>query len=450
MTMIHETDEPTYPIVEPSDLLTLEADTVAAPQGTLRRFRTFDSFRHRDFALFFSGALLSNVGSWMQTTALGWLVFNITGKSGSLGMVNFLAGIPVFFLTIFTGALADRVDRKKLLIWTQIVLMVQAASFGWISSQDGGVPMLWIYGLSLLGGVTMAFMSPAFQSMPPDLVPRESLMNAVALSAMQFNAARLVGPVVAAGVVFVFSGTASGGVTEIFWVNAASFLFVIWSLWVIKPKAHPPHDTEETVTQRLMGGVHYVREHRRVLMNLVSASVLVVFAMPHATLLPAIAKNTLGLGVSGYSTLFAMNGLGALLGALWVASQPPTVDRERIIRIGYLVLGAGCVALGLSASVALSGLTLFVMGFAFLAITSSINTNIQSTVPPQLRARVMGLYVMSFMGMMPFGAMLFGTLGDLITPRWAVVSGAVVVLAWGANLLLRPHLLCPGGPGACD
>lgn len=429
-----------------TDIPTLQADAAGAPRSVLRRIRTFESFQYRDFRLFFAGNLLSNVGSWMQITALGWLVFDLTNRSGSLGLVNFLSGAPIFFLTVFTGALADHVDRRKLLVFTQVVLMIQAGLFGWLAT-TGQMTMAAVYALSLIGGIAQAFMSPAFQAMTPDIVPRESLMNAIALSSAQFNAARLVGPVAAAVVVWVFARTPSAGVAEIFWVNAVSFVFVIWSLSVINPRQHPPHrEHGESPVQALLAGVRYALAHRRVWTHLLTAMMLTIFGMPFVTLLPALARDSLHLGVSGYSGLLAANGLGALVGALGVASLPVTVRRESVIRVGLTVMALGAIVLSLAGSVAVFGATLVVMGVAFLSCVSSINSNLQTSVPAHLRGRVMSLFVMSFMGMMPFGALAFGWLGDVLTPSRAVLAGALVLLAWAVALVVRPRLLIEEQP----
>jgi len=442
-------DDDRYPVAAPSDTPTLEADATGPPPGALGRVRTFESFKHRDFSLFFSGALLSNVGSWMQMTALGWLVYNLTGKSSSFGTVNFLAGAPVFFLIIFAGALADHVDRRKLLIATQVVLMGQAAAFGALASL-GHVTIAWVYGLSLLGGIASAFMAPAWQAMTPDLVPRKILMNAIALNAAQFNAARLIGPMAAAGVIALFGRAQSDGVTEVFYVNAASFLFVIWALMVIRPKQQDaPKKAGEKPVQMLLAGLKYATEHRRVRMHLLTMVFISIFGMPFSTLLPAIAVQTLHASSTGYSALMAANGLGALVGALGVASLSGAVRREAIVRVGITVLALGGFALSMSRSTILTGAILTVMGAAFLACVSSVNTNLQTAVPPELRARVMSLFVLAFLGMMPFGALLFGWLGDLIGPSYAVTTGAVVLLAYSLVLLARPSLLCESGEARC-
>ncbi|MEN6429685.1 MAG: MFS transporter, partial [Coriobacteriales bacterium] len=408
------------------------------PRGILRRVNTFESFRYRDFRYAFTGSLLSNIGTWMQTMALGWVVFDLTGSSQALGFMNALAGLPVMVLSIFAGALADRVDRRKMLIAVQALLLVQAVMFG-VLNQTGHITMAWIYALSLAGGVASAFMSPSWQAMTPDLVPRESLMNAIALNSAQFNAARLVGPMVG-GLVF-----ATLGVTEVFYVNAASFLFVIWALSVIRPRQTVHRHDDESAWSIMAGGLTYARTHSRVAWLLTSAAMLTTFGTPYTALMPALAKNTLGLSETGYSMLLAANGLGALTSALLVASYSKTIRRERIIRSGYVVMGAADVGLALSRSVPLTVGLLVVLGAAFLAIISSVNTTLQVYVPSEIRGRVMALYVLAFLGMMPVGAALFGTLGERLGTPTAIAIGGAVTLAFGALLLLRPGLLCDEG-----
>jgi len=177
-------------------------------------------------------------------------------------------------------------------------------------------------------------------------------------------------------------------------------------------------------------------------MHLLTASVMVVFGMTFMTLLPAIAVDTLGLGSTGYSSLMIFNGIGALTGALAVASLPRSVRRERIIRYGVIAMALGCVALSYSQSYALTAALLVVLGLAFLATVSSLNTNVQTAAPDHLRGRIMALYVIAFMGMMPFGSLAFGWLGDVIGPGGAVRVGGLALLGWGALLMARPKLLC--------
>lgn len=437
-------DEPQAPV--PEDTSTSSADVAVPPRRILRGIRTFESFTHRDYTYFFFGALLSNIGTWTQTVALGWVVYQLTNSSASLGAVNFLAGIPVFFLTIFAGSLADRLDRRKLLIWSQVILMGQAAAFAFLN-QTGHITMQWIYGLSLAGGVVSAFMFPSWQAMVPDLVPRSSLLNAIALSSAQFNAARLVGPMVTAAIIWAFRANETLGITMVFVVNGVSFIFVIWALFVIRPKQEAHPRTDESPIQNLVGGLAYARKHNHVAMHLLTAVMLTIFGMPFMTLLPVLAAQTLKLGSAGYSTLMGLNGLGALIGALTVASLPRNVRREKIIRFGLASMAAGTIVMAFSRSVSLTSVLLVLLGAAFLSVVSSINTNLQTAVPNHLRGRVMALFVLSFMGMMPFGSLAFGALADGIGVTWAIMAGAVVLLGYSALLLLKPGLLCEPGPG---
>ncbi|MCX8007399.1 MAG: MFS transporter [Coriobacteriia bacterium] len=422
---------------ETLDALTAEADACSPPAGLLSRFRTFESFAHRDFALAFAGALLSNVGSWMQIVALGWVVYGLTASSQSLGFVNALSGLPVTFLAVFAGALADRWAKRRLLIFTQLALMAQAVAFG-VLNGTGRISMPWIYGLVLIGGVFQALMSPAWQALTPELVPPQSLMNAIALNSAQFNAARFLGPVAGGAVLALL------GATAVFYANAASFLFVIAALTVIRTRHAAPRAHRGTARDQLLGGVRYAREHPRVAWLLLSAAVLTTFGMPFAALLPAIAKGVLGLGEAGYSALMAANGAGALMSALVVATLSRKIRRERIIRIGYAVMGCGIVLLAASRTPVVSGVVLFAIGAAFLAIVSSINTSLQIASEGAVRGRVMALFVMAFMGMMPVGSALFGWLAERIGTQPAIAVGGGVVLAYGIVLLARPALICEG------
>lgn len=432
--------EPQAPL--PAETPTLEADVSSPPRRILRGLGTFESFGYRDYRYFFFGALLSNIGTWTQTVALGWVIYALTRSSSAIGVVNFLSGIPIIFLTLFAGTLVDHTDRRVLLIRAQVLLMLQALAFAYLN-HTGHITIAWIYALTLVGGIVGALIMPAWQAVIPNLVPRSSLLNAVALSSAQFNAARFLGPAVTAVIMAAFAANEDLGITMVFVVNALSFLFVIYALSIIRPTQTIPDRAHGRSRGALTAGLAYVRQHRHVAMHLMTASMLVIFGMPFMTLLPAIAVEALGLGGTGYSGLMGSNGFGALVGALAVASLPRSVRRERIIRDSMLVMALAAIALSFSRSYALSSLLLVVMGASFLACVSSINTNVQVAVPDHLRGRVMALYVMAFMGMMPFGALGFGALGDLIGATNAVLAGAIVMLGWAVYNALHPRLLCP-------
>jgi MFS family permease len=431
--------EPQAPL--PTETPTLEADASSPPRRVLRGLRTLESFGYRDYRYFFFGALLSNIGTWTQTVALGWVIYALTRSSSALGIVNFLSGIPIVFLALVAGTLVDHTDRRVLLIRAQVLLMLQAVAFAYLN-HTGHITIGWIYALTLVGGIIAALIMPAWQAVIPNLVPRSSLLNAVALSSAQFNAARFLGPAVTAAIMAVFAANEDLGITMVFVINALSFLFVIYALSVIRPTQVVFDRAEGRSRDALTAGLSYVRQNRHVAMHLLTATVLVIFGMPFMTLLPAIAVDALGLSGTGYSGLMGSNGFGALVGALAVASLPRSVRRESIIRDSLFVMALAAIALSFSRSYALSSVILVIMGASFLACVSSINTNVQVAVPDHLRGRVMALYVVAFMGMMPFGALGFGALGDLIGPMNAVLAGAIVLLGWAVYNALHPRLLC--------
>jgi MFS family permease len=453
--------------------LTLEADAVAPPQAVGRQGGTFDSFRHRDFRLFWSGALLSNVGSWMQAYALGIVVFGLRGSSFDLGLVNFLSGVPVLVLALPAGAIADRVDRRRLLIVIQVVLLVQAAALGvlynlgLLGPRDPVTSLFRVAALGLVGGVSMAFMAPAFQSMMPDLVPRRLLMNGIALNSAQFQSSRLLGPLAAAGVVL-----AGAGMGEVFYVNAASFLFVIAALGAMRLRPEggpggtpgrghgaPPGEGpwRQASWRALTAGLRYALEDRTVGVLVLSTAIVTICAFPYMTLLPAIVSRSLGFEGRELSRavafVMAANGLGALAGALGVASLPATFRRGRFIPLSLVALGVLLIGFALSRWLPLTLLLSTLAGAALLVSTSLTNTSIQAAAPAELRGRVMSLYVLAFLGMMPISGLVFGTLGEAVGPARAVLVGALLLLAWAAVLLARPAWLCPaqavGAPRPC-
>jgi MFS family permease len=465
------------------DIETREADVEAPPSSITRLGRTFESFRYRDFTLFFGGALVSNVGSWMQNTALGLVVvYGLNQGPFALGIINFLSGIPVLFLALPGGALADRVDRRRLIIVFQWVLLIQATALGYLamsgsltaitgpgSQQHAFQALLWLGGLGMIAGVCSALTFPAWQALLPSMVPRKALLNAIALNSAQFQSSRLLGPLAAAAIIAIlnpFSTPALFGSTMawIFYVNAVSFLFVIAALWAIKPgrfqnggryaaaaRAHPGtgpgaargERKREGSWKTLLGGLEYARRHRSVAVLLTSTALMTIFGMPYMMLLPVIVKNVLHMGEIQVTVLMSANGFGAVVGALGVASFSPEVKRERLMPWFLLAFAVLLAMFGLSRSYYLSVAISAVAGAALMATNSLTNTSIQASVPDYLRGRVMALFIMCFMGIMPVSAILFGSLGQMIGPSTAVFVGALVLMVWAATLVLVPRMLAP-------
>jgi len=436
-----------------------EADVEAPRQAVVRLGGTFESLRSRDFTLFWSGSFVSNTGTWMQTTALALVVYELRRSSIDLAIVNFVSGIPILFLALPAGALADRVDKRMLLIVTQGVLLVQATALGILyfqgnlSSADPVASMVWVSSLGLLGGVMAALSFPAWQALLPDLVPRDRLMNAIALNSAQFQSSRLLGPLITGG--FVLVGAALGNV---FLLNAASFLFVIGALWAMRPCAdaetsggRPDGAPAEGAWARLTAGVRYARQDRTVGALIMSTAIMTVCAMPYMILLPAIVHTALGTvgnaAKAQVSWIMAANGLGAAVGALTVASLPASVRRERLIPVAIMSMAGLLIAFSLSRAFWLSLAISVLSGAAFLTVNSLTNTSIQASAPGRLRGRVMALFVMAFMGIMPVSAALFGPISQVFGPTRAVLAGAVVLMGWGTFMLLSRALVRPETEG---
>ncbi|MDR3687627.1 MAG: MFS transporter [Coriobacteriia bacterium] len=450
--------------------LTVEADMEVPTAALVRRgwaTSTFESFAHRDFTLFWSGALVSNVGTWMQNAALAILVYRIQPDKASLntGIVQGLAGLPVLFLAIPAGALADRVDRRKLLIWLQVVLLAQAAAIGILydaqvlSAVRPLFSLVLVSALGLVGGIFVAFQGPAFQSMLPDLVPRKSLMNGIALNSAQLQTSRMLGPAIVAGMLLVGSGLGL-----IFYINAASFLFVIAALLAIRPRAefHAGHGAEvrgapdgkragngrtaESAWQTLTAGISYAREHPAIGVLILTTAFLVFFGFPYVIILTAIIHARIpGLNDKAvehvYAVVYAFNGAGALIGSLAVAGLPSTIQRNRIIPITLLTFAALVVAFSFAPSVPVMCAITLVAGAAYISTSSLVMTSIQAAVPGYLRGRVMALFMMAFMGVMPLSAFAFGPLGQAIGPDTAVLVGGVALAVWALVLIARPGWL---------
>jgi MFS family permease len=429
----------------------IEADTEVPPRAVVRRGSTFESFRYRDYSLFWSGALVSNLGSWMQNYALAVVVYSLRSSELDSGLVQFVAGVPVLFLALPAGALADRIDRRRLLIVAQVVLLVQAIALGALfsngalSSDRAVSALVWIAGLGLLGGVMMALTFPAWQSLVPDLVPKATLLNAIALNSAQFQSARLLGPLAAAGLVLV--GATMG---DIFYVNAATFLVVIAALAALRlgTTTQPgPQQTREGEKEgawsTLTAGLRYARENREIAVLIGSTAIMTIFGMPYMMLLPAFADKALGGGAAETAYLMAANGLGAVVGSLAVASLPPTARRERLIPWALAAFAMLLIAFSLTRQLAVAMGFSALAGAGILTVNSLANTTIQSSVPGRLRGRVMALFIMAFMGLMPISSLVFGPIGEVVGPADAILGGACVLLAWSVVLLLNRRLLEP-------
>lgn len=433
----------------PGSVAEAEADTRTPPGRIVRQGGTFDAFRHRAFLLFWSGALVSNVGTWMQAAALGIVVWGFRRSEADLGIVNFAAQIPTLFLVLPGGLLADRVDKRKLIMWAQVGLMAQALGIGFLYVTGRLTPaapvasLIWVCALGLAAGVLTALSFPAWQAIIPDLVPRPTLLNAIALNSAQFQSARMLGPLAASAILL-----AGLGMADIFWINAASFLFVIGALWMVRtmPHAAPAEKRPaEGSWASVAAGIRYATSHRMVGIVILSTAIVTVVGMPYVFLLPSVADKVLGFKGAElnriYSFLLAANGLGAVAGALIVASLPHTIRRERLMRWSILATALLLIAFAFTPWLWLSLVLSALSGAGVLTTNSLANTSVQANVPNHLRGRVMSVFIMSFLGIMPLSAILFGFIAQVTGPAAAIAGGAAVLLAWALILIARPSLL---------
>ena len=385
---------------------------------------TFAAFKHRNFRLFFAGQFVSLIGSWMQSTAQGWLVYQLTGSKVLLGTVAAVGSVPMLLLSVWGGSLADRHPKRTVVLLTQTGMMLLAFAFAGLV-WSGHIQPWHILVLAALSGVAMAFDMPARQAFTVEMTSREHLMNAISLNSSMFNGARVVGPAVA-GLLM-----AQVGIAWCFLLNGLSFIAVIAGLLMMRlPKFVPP--AERTSTGRhMLEGLVYVAKHRRVRILLLLFGVVGVFGWSYAVLLPAYARDLLQVDERGYGALLSANGLGALLGALTVATYGSRVRPRLMILGGLWVFSAMLLLFAVVRWYPLVLACLAVGGWGMLLYMATTNTLIQSSVSDGMRGRVMGIWALVFGGMMPVGALESGLLSQAVGVPWTVALGALVCAGAG-------------------
>lgn len=391
----------------------------------------FSPLRHRDFRLLWSGSLVSSVGTWMQRVAQGWLVLTLTGSPFWLGVDAFLGEAPFLALSLLGGVLADRVERRRILLVSQLVQMVCAFALAALILADR-VTLGAILGLSFVTGLATAFGAPAFQAFFPTLVPHADLPKAIALNSIQFNLARVAGPGIA-GLAFERIG-AAGCMTA----NGLSFLAVVLALRAI-PRRPAAGARGASVLEGLKEGLGVVWR-RRDLRGLVGLAFLgSVCSIPLVTFLPVFAREVFRGGAGRYSAFLAAFGLGAVLGGVVVAATAQRMRRRGLLgAAGLLVYGLLTAAFAVSRATVLSFALLVAAGACLMVVFSSLMTLVQTGVGDELRGRVVSIYGLAFRGGMPIGNLAAGTAAAAAgAPGVLVACGAVLVVAGGAVVARR-------------
>jgi MFS family permease len=383
--------------------------------------RAFAAFTYRDFRVLWFGALASTIGTWMQKVAQSWLVFDLTNSSFYLGLDDFLGQLPILLFTLVGGVIADRHDRKRLLIGSQFVQMATAFVLAALVFQ-GRVNVFHILALSFTAGLAQAFGGPAYQALIPSLVNKKDLPNAIALNSTQFNLARIFGPL-AAGVTM-----AALGATGCFTLNGVSFLIVIVALMSLSV-THTPPVNRQPLLDELKGGITYVRSEPTIIALTVLASMTTFLGLPLLTFLPIFAREIFHGDIGRYSWMMAFSGMGAVAGALVIAWLGRFQHMGRALLLVQLVFGALIAAFALSRIYWLSNVLLFLSGGALLMVFSMTASLVQLIVPDRLRGRVMSIYMVAFRGGMPLGSLAAGFAATYIPmPTVLVVNGILVSL----------------------
>jgi len=368
------------------------------------------------------GACLSSVGTWMQKLAQSWLVLELTNSAWSLAIDAFLGEIPIFLFSLLGGVAADRMDRRKLLLMSQFIQMTCALALaGSLFMGKGVVRVEFIYLLSFIVGTAQAFGGPAYQSIIPSLVPKEGLQNAIALNSIQFNLARVVGPVIG-GIAMAQLGAA-----WCFTLNGLSFIAVIISL-VRLPARLPIGAKKESPLEAMKGGIAFVRDREGMSGLIVLAFLMTLLGLPLLTFLPVMARNVMHLGADAYSTLLLVSGLGSVTGALIMAGMNNVSHKGRAALLILTLLGAITMAFAASKVFWVSCIILFLGGAALISVFTLVASLVQLQTTDDMRGRVMSVYNVAFRGGMPFG--------NLTSGRLMEVHGAPLILAVNGGLLI--------------
>ena len=404
------------------DQLTDHVDAPAEPASPRFRLQTFSSLRHLDFRYLCTGTFLMSAGQWIQQVTLGWLVYELTGNSILLGMLNGLRALPFLVTGPMAGVAADRMDRQKLMLHTQYVLIVTAVIMGGLVAS--GLLEVWhIFVFTLITGIAWTFSEPVRQSLIPSVVPKAELANAIALNSGGFNLMKVIGPAVGGAMIAVFGAAGN------FFVQGVAYAGVLVMIYLMHVPPTPEKARRSSALANLKQGFAYVWSTPAVLALMILAYVPRVFAVPYQTLMPVFQKDVLGVGPEGLGLLMAAPGVGAVLSVLVLASLTNRVKRQGLLLVGSIViLGAFLILFSQITSFWLALVVLVAVGGFQMLFLASTNTMLMLIVPDELRGRVMSLYMLD-RGLMPAGALFAGVVAHFIGgPLTVAIMGAIVIV----------------------
>src|SRR5580700_9856554 len=383
--------------------------------------RVFKAFQYRDFRLMWIGACTSSIGTWMQIVAQGWLIYRLSHSAFLLALDQFLGGIPIFLFSLIGGVVADRIERRKILLVSQYMQMGSAALLTILVAT--GVVHVWhILCLSFVSGLAQAFGGPAYQALIPTLVDREDMPNAIALNSIQFNMAVTIGPALAG------QALAKLGEKWCFGLNAVSFLAPIVSLSMITAK-YLPTTTTESIFGSLKQGIKFVRKQGSMEALTILAFCMTALSMPMRTYIPVFVKDIFHRGPETYGNLLSLMGVGSICGSLAVAERGNIRNKGRVAVTTLISLGAGIAGFSLSKLLPVSYAMLVLVGASMMAVFATVTSLVQLITTNEMRGRVMSVYNCAFRGGMPMGNLLSGWLVPMFTaPIVLGVNGLVLVL----------------------
>lgn len=404
----------------------------------------FRALSHRNFRLFWAGAFLSNVGTWMQAVAQGWLVFQLTNSPFWLGVDAFMATAPGLLLTLAGGVFADLVDRRRILLYTQVGAGLSAFMLAVLVSAHvvRDASHVWIILLlTFWTGCCMALAGPSYQAITIDMVGREDLANAIALNSTQFQLSRVVGP--------VFAGFALKwlGLAGCFFANGLSYIAVVAALLMVRfegAEGHrPPHAVgdKRAFWRDLTEGLRYVRRRRRVFMLLMISAVTSLFGAPYLSMMPLFARDILHLNEAGLAWMMGLAGAGAFVGALFVTFLGDFRYKGWSVLGGAWAFGLCLIGFSFSTRLYASLVYLFLMGFAIVCSIAVTNTLLQQLVTDEMRGRVMSMFILSFIGAMPLGNLLAGAGAQHFGAPLTLAAGGLVIMLFTTYVTIRHERL---------
>lgn len=394
---------------------------------------TFAALRHRNFRLLWISLLVSNSGTWLQSVAQDFLVYRLTGRALDLGLVNVVRAIALIGLSFFGGALADRMDKKRLLLFTQSAFAALAVLLG-VLVQTGTVRVWHVVVLAFLNAVLLAADQPTRQSLLPQLVPREDLGNAIALNSVTFTGAAAIGPALAGPLVALV------GLGWAFQLNALSFAAVIGAVWALRLPAREKEESEP-VGRAVAAGVRYVRASPTILLLVGLLSVFSFFAVPYQSVLPVFADRVFGGGVRELGWLRAAPGVGALAGGFLFARFSRFPHKGQLAVAGFVAFSIALLLFARTGRLPLALPLLFLAGGFATLFTSTVQTLLQHQTDDKMRGRVMSLFAICVIGMWPLGALPLSWASDRFGVQAATTAGALIALLYALSVAFRKRAL---------